>query len=277
MSAAAGAVAVRPGWSVAELLARRLRAWAAPLAVFAGAVVGWELLVSRLGIKRFILPAPTAIAEAFQKYFSEIYAAAAYTFVEALGGLLIGVAAGVAVALLTARWTTARESLLPFAIAANSVPIVAFAPLMNNWFGLTNQLSKMMIAAVIVFFPVMINTLRGLTLVDASALELMRSYAAGEFTVLRRVRIPNALPFIFTALKIATTLSLIGAVVGEYFGAPRASLGQYIVQQAAYFGFERSWAAIIFACAMGIAFYLVVLALERLVMPWHASMRAAEG
>jgi NitT/TauT family transport system permease protein len=174
------------------------------------------------------------------------------------------------------RWTGARQTLLPFAVAANSVPIVAFAPLANNWFGLQSPLSTMVIAAVIVFFPVMINTLRGLTLVDASALELMRSYAARERTVLWKLRIPNALPFLFTALKIATTLSLIGAVVAEYFGAPRASLGQYIVQQAAYFGFARSWAAIIFACAIGIGMYLVILALERVAMPWHASMRGTD-
>jgi NitT/TauT family transport system permease protein len=147
---------------------------------------------------------------------------------------------------------------------------------MNNWFGLANPLSKSMIAALLVFFPVMINTVRGLTSVDPAALELMRSTAASELTVLRKLRIPNALPFIFTSLKVAATLATIGAIVGEYFGAPRASLGQYIAQHAAYFNFERSWAAIILAAAIGISLYVAVLIAERLIMPWHSSVRSVE-
>ncbi len=96
-------------------------------------------------------------------------------------------------------------------------------------------------------------------------------------TVLRKLRIPNALPYIFTALKVAATLATIGAIVGEYFGAPRASLGQYIAQHAAYFNFERSWAAIVLAAAIGIGLYLLVLVAERLVMPWHTSFRTQEA
>ena len=114
---------------------------------------------------------------------------------------------------------------MPFAVAASSVPILAFAPLFNNWFGLDQQLSKAMIAAALCFFPVMINTVRGLTTVDPAAVELLRSYAASETQVFRKLRVPNALPYIFTALRLAATLATIGAVVGEYFAAPRASLG----------------------------------------------------
>ena len=114
-----------------------------------------------------------------------------------LGGLAIGATGGVLVALATARWTATREALLPFAIAANSMPIIAFAPIMNNWFGIDDPFSKMAIVAIMVFFPIMINTVRGLVSVDARALELMRSYAAGEFAVLRKLRVPNALPYLF--------------------------------------------------------------------------------
>jgi NitT/TauT family transport system permease protein len=137
-------------------------------------------------------------------------------------------------------------------------------------------MSKAMIAALLVFFPVMINTVRGLVSVDPSALELLRSTAASELTVLTKLRIPTALPFIFTSLKVAATLATIGAIVGEYFGAPLNSLGQYIVQHAAYFDFERSWAAIILAAAIGITLYVIVLLAERLIMPWHASVRGVE-
>ena len=115
-----------------------------------------------------------------------------------------------------------RALLLPLAVAANAIPIIAFAPLFNTWFGLLNPLSKMMMAAVLSFFPVMANVTRGLSGVDASALELMRSYAATEGEVLRKVRVPNALPYFFTALKLASTLSLIGAIVGRVLRRARA-------------------------------------------------------
>ena len=130
-----------------------------------------------------------------------------------------------------------------------------------------------MVAAILCFFPVMINTARGLLHVEPAALELMRSLAASDTQTFRAVRWPSALPFIFTALKVATTLATIGAVIGEYFGAPSISLGQYIVRYAAYLNLERSWAAISFASAIGIGLYIMVVIVERLVMPWHASYR----
>jgi NitT/TauT family transport system permease protein len=147
---------------------------------------------------------------------------------------------------------------------------------MNNWFGVLNPLSKMMIVAVLVFFPVLVNVTRGLTQVEPAALELMRSYAASEGTILRVVRIPNALPYFFTALKIGTTLSLIGAIVGEYFGGANDVLGRIVVQSASALRFDVTWAAIILASITGIALYLIVAAVERLVIPWHASVRGTE-
>ena len=202
--------------------------------------------------------------------------AAVATLYEALGGLAIGTAAGVIVAALTSRFATARELLLPLAIGASAVPIIAFAPLMNNWFGVLNPLSKMVIVAVLVFFPVVVNVTRGLTQVEPAALELMRSYAASEWTVLRLVRLPNALPYFFTALKIGATLSLIGAIVGEYFGGASNVLGRVVVQSASALRFDVTWAAIILGAATGIVFYLAIVAIERVVIPWHASVRGLE-
>jgi NitT/TauT family transport system permease protein len=123
----------------------------------------------------------------------------------------------------------------------------------------------MAIAAVLCFFPVFVNTMRGLTSVRPSSIELMRSYAASEIDIFRRVRIPTALPFVFTALKIATVLSMIGAIVGEYFGGSPNALGVLINSRNATFAFEDAWAGIGVACAFGIAFYLGVSAVERLV------------
>ena len=167
----------------------------------------WELSVTALDLKAFLFPRPSAIGAALlENWDGSTYALRTSwtaTLLEALGGLVIGTTVGVAVALVTSRWVTARDALLPLAIAANAIPIVAFAPLMNNWFGTLSPLSKMMMAAVLVFFPVMANVTRGLVQVEPAALELMRSYAAGDSTILRKVRIPNAMPFFFTALKLA--------------------------------------------------------------------------
>jgi NitT/TauT family transport system permease protein len=241
--------------------------------LFVAALVLWELVVRALNIQRFLLPAPSVILQAFSANLDRLLHIGWFTTKEALGGFALGCGAGILVALATARWTLANETLMPFAIAANSVPIIAFAPILNNWFGVDNPFSKMMIVAVIVFFPMMINTVRGLTLVDPAALELMRSYAAGEFTILRKLRLPNALPYMFNAFRVAATLSMIGAVVSEYFGGNRSALGVFITQEAAQFRFQNSWAAIIVACLIGISFYLVVLLAERFAIPWHSSMR----
>ena len=264
-------------------LGRRLRRWAwylPAVIVFVGTIGLWEVAVANIDVRGFPLPAPsdigTALVESWGAGRWPIGKAAAATLFEALGGLAIGTTAGVAVSLLTARFATARELLLPLAIGASAVPIIAFAPLMNNWFGVLNPLSKMMIVAVLVFFPVVVNVTRGLTAVEPAALELMRSYAASEWAILRRVRVPNALPYFFTALKIGITLSLIGAIVGEYFGGSNDVLGRVIVQSASALRFDVTWAAIVVGAVTGIVSYLVIVAIERIVIPWHASVRSTQ-
>jgi NitT/TauT family transport system permease protein len=274
-SVASGSVAAVAEPSMGVRAVRQARDWIPPIVLLVGFLVAWELTVRVLGLKQFILPRPLAIAAAWQTYLPELYAAARYTFLEIVAGLVIGATAGILVGTLTARFRFMQDSLMPFAVAASSVPILAFAPLFNNWFGLDQQLSKAMVAAVLCFFPVMINTVRGLTTVDPRAIELFRSFATPERAVFRKLRVPNALPYIFTSLRLAVTLATIGAVVGEYFAAPRASLGQYIATYSAFLNFERSWAAIVFACAIGIGLYLIVVVLERIVMPWYGRQAAA--
>jgi NitT/TauT family transport system permease protein len=247
----------------------RIRYYLPTVLVFVAVIALWEAIVSGLGVQQFLLPAPSVIARSFIETASTLRDSASYTVRNALVGFLIGSGAGVLVALATARWTAARESMMPFAIAANSVPIIAFAPIMNNWFGSVNPLSKMMIVAIITFFPMMINTVRGLTLVEPAKLELMRSYATTPLEILLKVRLPNALPFVFNGFKICSTLALIGAIVGEYFGGPRESLGVYILQEAQQFRFPNAWAAILVSAALGILFYLVILGLERILIPWR--------
>jgi NitT/TauT family transport system permease protein len=259
---------------------RRVRWYLPALLVFVGTIALWEIVVRNVDLGGLPLPAPSEIWVALTGSWGAgrwpIGKAAAATLFEAFGGLAIGTVAGVVVAGATARFVTAREVLLPLAIGASAVPIIAFAPLMNNWFGVLNPLSKMMIVAVLVFFPVVINVTRGLTSVEPAALELMRSYAASEWSVLWRVRVPNALPYFFTALKLGTTLSLIGAIVGEYFGGSNDVLGRVVVQSASALRFDVTWAAIVVAAVSGIVAYLAVAAIERVVIPWHASVRGGE-
>ena len=261
---------------------RRLAYYFPTIAIAVGVILLWELIVLIFNIQQFLLPKPSAIFAEFMLQVdlwlapgerSILFESSGATFWEAFGGFIIGCGGGVLVALITSRWTIISEATMPFAIAANSVPIIAFAPIMNNWFGITNPASKMAIVAIIVFFPTMINTVRGLTLVDAEQLELMRSYAATPARIMFSLRIPNALPYIFSALRVASALSLIGAVVAEFFGGPRATLGVYITQEAGAFDFAKAWTAILMASIIGISFYLVVLLAEKRLMPWHVSLR----
>ena len=253
-------------------LKSRAQQYLPPIIVFVSVIVLWEFLVRALKIPQFLLPAPTAIFGALGETFALVMSSALYTFRSALIGFVIGCGAGALVALATARWTTVREGLMPLAIAVNSVPILAFAPILNNWFGTVNPASKIAIVAIITFFPMMINMVRGLTLVEPAKLELMRSYATTPIDVLAKVRLPNSLPYFFNALKICSTLCVIGAIVGEYFGGPRDTLGVYILQEAKLFRFDNAWAAIIIAALLGIIFYLVIITLERIAIPWHASI-----
>ncbi|MDP8903989.1 MAG: ABC transporter permease subunit, partial [Chloroflexota bacterium] len=195
------------------------------------------------------------------------------TFFEAVGGLAIGTLAGLIVALASARWLTARDVLLPIAVASSAIPIIAIAPILNNWFGVLNPLSKMMMAALLVFFPVVVNVTRGLVEVQPASLELMRSYAASDLAVLRKVRIPNMLPFFFTALKVGTTLSFIGALVGEYFGGTSDVLGRVVLQSMSSGRFSLAWAGIMIGSIAAIAAYAAVSIIERLAIPWHTSLR----
>ena len=278
MTSATPAVGVPlpPRPSRATRVGQTLRYYAPAVIAFVAVIALWELATGAAPEPR-ILPPPSAIMAALVENWGAgrwpLFDSARATLYEAIGGLLLGTAVGLVVAFAVSRWASARDSVLPFAIAANAIPIIAIAPIFNAWFGVTNPFSKMMIVALLVFFPIMINVTRGLTQVEPSALELMRSYAASDWEVLRKVRLPNALPYFLTALKVATTLSLIGAIVGEYFGGSRVVIGRVVVQSASSLRFDVTWAAILLAAVTGIAFYLVVVGLERALIPWHPSVR----
>jgi NitT/TauT family transport system permease protein len=257
---------------VTSVSARRwLVRYLPPLFVFVAVIAVWE--VSTAGTGRRVIPPPSAIMGAGLDNFESLRRSAQATAFEALGGLAIGTVGGILVAFASARWVTARDVLLPIAIATSAIPIIAVAPILNNWFGVLNPLSKMMMAALLVFFPVLINVTRGLVDVQPASLELMRSYAAGEVAVLRRVRIPNMLPYLFTALKVGATLAFIGALVGEYFGGTSEVLGRVVLTSMSSGRFDLAWAGILIGATAAIVAYLVVSLVERAAIPWHASVR----
>ena len=257
----------------ARRVGRGVRDWIPAAVVFLLGMAAWEFGVRALDIQNFLLPPLSDILETLWEDRSGLSNAAWFTFKEALGGFAIGCSAAILVALVLARWRPLGTAIMPYAIAANAIPIIAFAPITNNWFGLLSPASKMAIAEIICFFPVLVNTLRGLTSVRPASIELMRSYAAGEIEIFRRVRIPNALPYIFSALKVATVLAMIGAIVGDYFGGSADALGIVIRRDAGIFAFEHAWAAIVVASVLGILFYAAVAIVERLMMGWHPSAR----
>jgi NitT/TauT family transport system permease protein len=241
--------------------------WIPAIIVFFVAIAAWQLSIMIFDIQRFLLPKPWAIVSAFWTQRGTLWSAGWITLKEALGGFAVGSGLGIAFALLLARFRRLGDALMPIAIAANAIPIIAFSPIFNAWFDPLSLSPRIATAAVLCFFPVMVNTLRGLTSVRPSQIDLMRSYAAGELEIFRRVRIPTALPFLFAALKVATVLAMIGAIVSDYFGT-FGSLGITIKNQVALFDFETAWAAILTASILGVLLYIAVSLVERFALQW---------
>ena len=253
----------------------RVRALWPPLLLGVLAVAAWELFSGALGIQEFLLPRPLSIWSALRDDWSTIWEGATKTAWVAVTGLLAGVVVAVVGALLTTRSRLLSEAVTPMASALAATPIVALAPVYFKWFGSVEPTARQAVVLSVVLFPVFVSTARGLLEVDATHVELMRTYAAGEWRVLREVRVPNALPFFLTSLKVAASLSVIAAIVAEYFGGEQGTLGGIITQSAGLTRYDRAWAAVAMASLLGITLFAIVNLLERLLLPWHPSRRPA--
>ena len=242
--------------------------------IVAGVLVlaAWQLTVTVGRIAPFIVPAPSAIWDQLVEQRANVWNAALASGQNALIGLVGGAAVGVLVALAASRFRPLGEVSVPFAAVLNALPIIALAPILNNMFESTSSLPRRLVASIIVFFPVFLNTLRGLREVDPTHRELMQSYAASGWTFARKVRLPGALPFVFTGLRQASSLAVIAAVVAEYFGGLQNGLGSRITSAAAFTAYPRAWAFVVGACLLGLVFYLATLLLERLAMPWKSRL-----
>ena len=238
-------------------------------------VAAWQALVVVQDIKPYLLPAPSLIAENFFGDIDLMWAAALYTGTTAFLGLVCGTIAGVIMAFLAQRFIVVDHLVMPLAAGLAAVPIIALTPILNNMFAITSRTPRVLVTAIIVFFPILVNVTRGLVQVQPVQLELMRSFNSSPRTVLRILRIPNAIPFFFTGLKIAAPLSVIAALVAEYFGGPQEGLGSRIASSASNTAYGRAWAYVIAAILTGLLFYLITLALERVATPWADRSRSS--
>ncbi|MFM8515366.1 MAG: ABC transporter permease [Actinomycetota bacterium] len=253
----------------------RLRYVWPPLLIAVVFLAAWQLLVVTQGIEPYLLPAPSLIGSNFFTDIDKMWETALYTGTTALLGLMFGTILGIAMALVAQRFVLVNNLITPLAAGLAAVPIIALTPVLNNMFSITSRTPRVLVTVIIVFFPMLVNVTRGLIQVQAVQLELMRSMNAQPKTVLRVLRIPNAIPFFFTGLKIAAPLSVIAALVAEYFGGPQEGLGSRIASSAANTAYGRAWAYVVAAIITGLVFYLIVVAVERWTTPWTGRSRSA--
>jgi len=258
---------------VAHRLIARYRGVVPPLVLLAAIVVGLEVLVRALRLPSYLLPAPSAVAAELASSPDYYLANARVTLVEAVGGLALGSVIGFGLGALMARSVFAERVLMPLAVGVRVTPIIAIAPIFIIWFGFTIW-PKLVVAALITFFPVLTNTVVGLRSVDARTLELLRSLHASEWEIFTRLRVPNALPYLFAALKVGVSLSLIGAVVGELVGA-REGLGHVIDDASINLVTKTVFSAVVALTGMGIVLTEVASAVERRALFWHESQRSS--
>lgn len=244
----------------------------APILLGVLAVALWQLAVVVLEIKPFVLPSPVSIATEFSSSVSSVWTASLVTGANALIGLLIGAIVGIIAAIIATVLPLTDELSAPLVAAASVIPIVALAPVFYTMFGADKETARQLVAALAVFIPVYLNTLRGLRQARPVHRDLMKAYGASAWQSTRAVTLPGAVPFLFIGLRIASSLAVISALIGEYFGGPIGGLGKSITSAAASSNYSLAYAYVLGAILLGLVFYVVTLGLEKLVSPHRASV-----
>jgi NitT/TauT family transport system permease protein len=254
--------------------AERLATWGPPLLILALVMAAWQVGLVHLvfGLKAFQLPYPLDIAEAMLDRIDLLWRdALLYTALEAAVGLVLGGLVGFGCAAACVGVPFLRRGALPIFASLNSIPIIAISPIAVLWLGF-GQPSKIAVVALMTFAPMVVNAFKGLSSVDTESLELMNSLAASPRQVFFGLRLPHSLPYVFTALKVGTTLAMIGAIVAEFFNAQRG-LGVTLSNNIQVAKMPIAWAAIVVAALVGLALFGLVSLVERAVIPWHVSVR----
>jgi ABC-type nitrate/sulfonate/bicarbonate transport system permease component len=243
-----------------------------PALLIVGAVlVAWELYVAWSGISPIVLPAPSRIVAALVEYRDLAWRHTLPTLWETVVGFSISVAAAVAVAVVMDQVGVVRRALYPILVASQTIPVLAIAPLMIIWFGF-GLMPKVLVIVLVTFFPIVVALLDGFASTEPQAIDLLRTLGATDRQIFRKVRLPTALPFFFTGLRISVTYAVIGAVFGEYVGAYEG-LGIWMQLSKNAFRTDLVFVAILITAALSVGLFLVVGALERFVIPWHRESR----
>jgi len=236
-------------------------------------VVVWELLVRGFEVNPVILPAPSSVVVRLAQEGKMLWADFQQTILKgAMSGYIFGMVAAFGVAILADRSEFLTRGILPVGSFMAALPIVGTAPIFVKWLG-SDWESKAAVVGVMVFFPILVNTVAGLKDTSGIQRDLMRTYAAGYWASLFKLRLPAALPFIFNGLKIGTTLALIGAIVAEFFGSPTVGMGFRISTSFGQLALDMVWAEIVVAALAGSAFYGAMTLLEKRMTFWHPSQR----
>lgn len=245
------------------------------LVLLAVILAAWEAAVRAFGIPFYILPAPSRIAGVLVADRSLLLGEAAVTLGEVMLGFAIAFIVGVVLALLIFSSRTVERAVYPLVIASQTVPVFAIAPLLVVWFGY-GTLSKVVMAALIVFFPIVVNTVDGLRAADQDMVNLLVILGARPAAIVRRVRIPAALPFVFSGTRIAIATSVIGAVIGEWVGSTRG-LGYLMIHANAQLHVDLVFAVIVYLSVMATALFWTVSLVEWAALPWRRAGTAAQG
>lgn len=244
-----------------------------PLVALVLIIAGWQAAVTMMEVPAYIMPAPSAIWASFIGNPWTLLGHASITLTEAVAGFVIGSALGALLGTVFAYSRLVARSLLPYVIAANTIPVVAIAPIIIIWFG-HGMGSKIAVTAFLSFFPLALNMMKGLQSYDRTIMDVFHVSAATGLQRFFKMRLPSALPYVFVGLKLNVTFSVIGAIVAEFVQADRG-LGFVIMTSYRMLAMPRLWAAMIVSALIGILFFALIAAIERLVVPWHASMREA--
>ncbi|WP_244522895.1 ABC transporter permease [Devosia sp. YR412] len=248
-----------------------------PVVFGAALLVIWEVVTRGANVPPVLLPAPSMIGAQLANSASILWADFVQTFIKSvLPGYAIGCLSGLVVAILVDRSPFLKAGLLPIGNFMSALPIIGIAPIMVMWFGFDWQ-SKAAVVVAMTFFPMLVNTVAGLNASSSIERDLMRTYAAGYWQTLMKLRLPAAGPFIFNALKINSTLALIGAIVAEFFGTPIVGMGFRISTGVGRLAIDLVWAEIAVAAVAGSVFYGVIALIERGVTFWHPSVRGGRA
>lgn len=241
--------------------------WSIPIGLIALAIGCWEVVVRLRDTPRWFLPPPSAVAVALFNNRGALLYHTTITLEEVAVGFAFSLVLGVAFALAIASSRIVERAFYPFVVASQAIPIIALAPILLIWFGY-GMTPKVIVVALICFFPIVVNMVDGLRSVDPELIDLMRSMGASNWTTYRVVRIPSSLPYLFSGTRIAAAVSVIGALIGEWVGSS-AGLGYYMIRSAGQFATARVFAAVLVSAVLGLALFGIVSVLEQLLLPWQ--------